>query len=207
MNTVTTQNNSRFQNGLNIHLLQFSLPKQIIKEKEAIRVSITTMPDITKQHFTIKGKLMDYTNHLFSLNITNQTKKIVMVFRKKTSFLTENPIIASTVIQLKDFKEMPTEQITSGMVSTEIKSFNVYYPLQKQMREEHKKNVERIVVGTMKIQLSFTSPFKNVKQDNMSGKNNNRSNSKEKKSPKRRSGSKVCEYAEFDEDSIYDALM
>lgn len=211
MNSSIIQGNGKFQNGLNIHLVSFSLPKQVIKEKETIRVSITTMPDEIKQHFTIKGKLMDYTNHLFSLNITSQTKKIIMVFRKKASFLTGNPIIASTTIQLDNFKETPMEQITSGMINTEIRSVNIYYPLQKQMKEEHKKNVERLIVGNMKIQLSFTTPFKQVKQDIIKGngknnKNNNKQCPKEHKA-RRRSGKKISEYKELDDDSICDELF
>ena len=205
MSTSTTQN-QMFQHGLNIHLIAFFLPKDIIKEKEQIRVSITTMPDETKQHFSIKGKLMDYTNHLFSLNITNQTEKIIIVFRKKT-LLKENPIIASTTINLKDFKEMPNEQIKEGIIETDVKSFNLYYPLQKQIREEHQQNVKRTIIGNMKIKLSFTTPFSHVKQDKVCQKSKNNNNQNKSHKTKRNS-KKIEEYNELnDSDDCFSALL
>lgn len=200
-NNSIASNNETFNNGLNIHLVSFSLPKEIIKEKEQIRVSITAMPDGIKQHFNIKGKLMDYTNHLFSLNITNQTTKIVMVFRKKT-ILKDNPIIASTTIDLKNIKEMPTKQITKGMIDTEIKTVNLYYPLQKQQKEEHEKNVKRVILGNMKMILSFTPPFSSIENDKV--KQNSKNNKYQKK---RRSSSKVSDYNEISDSGDYEAPL
>ena len=156
-------NNSKFENGMIIHLLSFNLPKNIIDKEEEVRVSITTLPDEKKEHFTIEGKKMYNANHVFTLNVTNQTKTVVMVFRKKT-FLQENPIIASTTIHFKDFKEIPCEQITNGIINTEVKTINIYYPLQQQKREEHKDKIERKILGQMQIQLTFTTPYLNQKQ-------------------------------------------
>ena len=212
MNSSTSQNNSFFQNGLNIHLLSFSLPKKIVKEKENIRLSITTLPDEVKQHFSIKGKLMNYTNHLFSLNISNKTKNIVLVFRKKT-LVAGNDIIASAVIQLDSFKEFPREQITSGTIETEIKNFNIYYPLQKQKREEKQQKVDRIILGQMKIQFSFTTPFKQFQQDKVNqssskNKSNNNKNNKENKPHKIKRNSKIENYNEIeDSENVCEFLL
>ena len=177
MNTSTNQS-KRFENGLSIHLLAFSLPKEIIKDNEEVRVSITTIPEECKQHFTIEGKKIYNSNHIFSLNITESTSKIIIVFRK-VSTLQDNPIIASTTIHLRDFKELPNEQIITGMISTEIKYINLYYPLQKQMNEEKKKNVQRKVIGQMQIQLTATTPYPILSQNNITfapkeNKNNNK---------------------------------
>lgn len=173
------QNNEKFEIGLNIHLLSFTLPKNLIKDKDDVRVSITTMPDETKQHFSLHGKKMNCSNHVFSLNITNQTKHIILVFRKKT-LLSDNPIIGSVTIHTKDFPKIPqsVNQLCSGLVTTDIKNVNIYYPLQKQMKEmelqsdhymsqdEMRKQMKRKVLGQMQIQLSFTAPYSSVKTDN-----------------------------------------
>ena len=81
---------------MNIHLLSFKLPKDVVKDKEEIRVSITTIPEENKEHFSIEGKKMYNANHVFSLNITNNTRKIIMVFRKKTIF--DDPINRKSVV-------------------------------------------------------------------------------------------------------------
>lgn len=198
MNTNNTI--SQFKNGLNIHVVSFSLPKQIIKEKDQIRVSITTIPDGCKQKFLIKSKLMEYANHLFSLNISEKTKKIVMVFRKKT--LMDKQMIASTVINLNDFKEMPKEQITNGMINTEVRTINLYYPIQKQQKEEHQKKVERVIIGSMKVILSFRQPFSSIDKENIKNNNNN------KCQKKRKNSKKVAEYNDFaDSEEAIEAPM
>lgn len=219
MNT-STQSNSKFVNGLNIHLLAFALPMNIVKDNEEVRVSITTIPDEKKQHFTIEGKKMGNSNHVFSVNVTEKTAKIIMVFRK-VLYLSESPIIASTVIKLKEFKDCPNEQITNGMITTEVKNINIYYPLQKQIKEEGNKKIQRKVLGQMKIQMTFTTPFSNIKSDKVNNTkssstfyNNNYSNksffSKESKIPKMfKTGKKGAEYEKLigDDCQFCDSLI
>ena len=208
---VTTQNNKKFENGLNIHLLAFSLPKELINDKDEVRISITTIPDENKQNFSIEGKKMYNSNHVFWLNITNKTKKIIMVFRKKI-FLSENPIIASTIIHFNDFKEFPNKQITSGMISTEFKNINIYYPLQKQIHEEGKKNFQRKILGKMQIQLTFTVPYSQLKPKDIKYYNNSNHKAffmKENKIPKlQKNMKKGCEYEYLIDDcSICDSYL
>ena len=106
---------------------------------------------------------------------------------------------------------MPKEQITQGAINTDIRSVNLYYPLQKQMKEEHQKKVERIILGYMKIKLSFTTPFSKIQQDPVRpiSKNNNQTcDQKEKKIHKKKNGKKVSEYKDFDENSnICESLL
>lgn len=180
------QNNHRFENSMNIHLLSFKLPKDVVKDKEEIRVSITTIPEENKEHFSIEGKNMNKVNHVFSMNITNETKKVIMVFRKKTVF-GEKPIIASTTIKLNEFENIPREEITNGVINTDVKTIDIYYPLQQQKKEEHKEKVERKILGQMQVQLSFSSPYFNRKQDKINKINkinviskNNKINQKKK---------------------------
>lgn len=165
----------KYEIGLNIHLLSFELPKKVIKNLDEVRVSITTMPDGVKQHYTLKGKKMENTNHVFSLNISNETRRIVMVFRKRVLF-NDGPIIASKTIHLQEFKELPKSPITSGSINSEVKTLNLCYPIQKQMVEEQtdKRNINRKVLGQMEIQLTFTTPYVKYKKDKRSRKDNNK---------------------------------
>ncbi|KAK8897318.1 hypothetical protein M9Y10_015260 [Tritrichomonas musculus] len=200
MNVPQTKSNKIFPIGLNIHLLSFTLPKDVIKSKDDIRVSITTMPEQNKQHFHLHGKKMHCTNHVFSLNITNQTKRIIMVFRKKT-FLSEDPIIASTIIYSLDFPKIPgdIDRFESEPISTDVKTLNIYYPLQKQIREQggninnvQDKKITRKVLGQMQVQLTFTTPYTSVSQKKTI-KNNNKSNkiSKSDKHNNKNNGTKL----------------
>ena len=174
------QNNSKYQIGLNIHLLTFKLPEKLVHDSDSIRVSITTFPEENKQHFYVKGKKINTSNHVFSLNITNKTDKIVMVFRKKNA-IGEDPIIASATIHLKKFTELPIEQMTSGTKMTDVKILDIYYPLQKQIEEEQSKeqtnvttnkHMKRKVLGQMEIQLSFSTPYLNSNKEKTNKKEN-----------------------------------
>lgn len=166
MNLTLPQDNKRFETGLVINLLSLNLPKSVVKKNEEIRVSITTTPDKNKQHFHIKGKKMDCSSHSFKLNINNETKRIVVIFRKRT-ILPYNPVIASTTIHLSEFTDMPKESITSGKIDSDVKILNIYYPIQKQINEKdnfqlQKQRINRKVLGQMQVQLSFAPPFTNI---------------------------------------------
>ncbi|KAK8845720.1 hypothetical protein M9Y10_020638 [Tritrichomonas musculus] len=192
MNSSIAQNNSKYQIGLNIHLLTFKLPEKLIHDSDSVRVSITTFPEENKQHFYVKGKKINTSNHVFSLNITNKTDKIVMVFRKKNP-LGDDPIIASATIHLKKFTELPIEQITCGTQMTDVKILDIYYPLQKQIQEEQSKeqtngtankNMKRKVLGQMEIQLSFSTPYLNSNKEKANKKENKNISKKMNKSYK-----------------------
>ncbi|KAK8837229.1 hypothetical protein M9Y10_036661 [Tritrichomonas musculus] len=180
------QNNSKYQIGLNIHLLTFKLPEKLVHDSDSIRVSITSFPEENKQHFYVKGKKINTSNHVFSLNITNKTDKIVIVFRKKNA-IGEDPIIASATIHLKKFTELPIEQMTSGTKMTDVKVLDIYYPLQKQIEEEQSKeqtnvttnkHMKRKVLGQMEIQLSFSTPYLNSNKEKTNKKENKKNSKK-----------------------------
>lgn len=156
MNTPEQQFDKTFEIGLNIHLLSFTLPKKLIKSKDTIRVSITTMPEGNKQHFYIKGKKKNCSNCVFLTNITNHTKHIVMIFRKK-SILSENPIIASKTIHSKEFESFQQEPIENGLFSTDVKTFQIY-DHQKQKKDNNKCHRSKYL-GEMQIKLTFSAPF------------------------------------------------
>ncbi|KAK8845870.1 hypothetical protein M9Y10_020796 [Tritrichomonas musculus] len=208
MNSSMNQYNSNLI-GLNIHLLTFRLPDKLIHDSESVRVSITTIPEENKQHFTIKGKKMNSSNHVFSLNITDKTDKIVMVFRKKT-VLGDNPIIASTTLHLKKFVNLPLEKITSGSKMTDVKILDIYYPLQKQIHEEQqvsfqskediKKQMKRKILGQMEVQLSFTTPYLNSDKEKSKKKEKKTISKKMNKSHKQKTNG---EYEQITDENGY----
>ena len=168
------QNTKEFENGLNIHLLSFNLPEDIVKENEKIRVSITSVPEGDKQSFSIEKKEINSFSYIFPITATNNTTKIILVFRKQKyddpDDHSYNPIIASTSIHINEFQNIPQSQITAGMMNTDIKNINIYYPLQHQVKEMRKRgqvvknHMSRQVLGQVQVQLSFIAQYKNIKK-------------------------------------------
>lgn len=175
------QSDPIFTIGLKIDLLSFSLPKRIVKDKDEIRVSITTVPDGNKQNFSMQMNDIGYIDHVFEVNITNLTKKIIVVFRKKTLF-SKNAIIASTIIHYGDFPKLPQNYdiVDLHSTKTDIKILNIYEPYQQPRKTKHEKHSEffdeqlqyaeapddrknRKIIGEMQVQFSLTNPFTKVK--------------------------------------------
>lgn len=165
MNALIKQAPDSYENFIGIHLFSFSLPQSILKDNEDVRISITSIPDENKQNFTIKKGNDHRANLVFSLKITEKTKKFIIVFRKNS--ILSNAIIASSSFHLDDFKNVPNEQITNNVIFTDIEQINLFYPLQKQKKEEnieHNDEITRRIIGHMEIQLFFSSPYLNQKQ-------------------------------------------
>ena len=195
MNTPMIQSKSTFENGMNVHLMSFALPKNIIKDNEEIRVSITTVPEEQKQSFSLAAKNMVNVNHVFSINITNETKKIIIVFRKKT-FFSDNPIIASSIIHLIDLVDIPNQRMTNGMMMSDVKYYNIYYPLKNQRMEENKDNIQRKVLGQMEIQLSLLPSYL-IQEKNHQTKNKNLSKIKINSNFQHKTNEKKGDYAKL----------
>ena len=161
--------------GLDIHLYSFKLQNDLIHKNDKIRVSITTIPEENKQHFTLDNRKMDKIHHFFTVNITKNTKKIIFVFRKK-SFINSDPIIASTIIQSAEFPKSIDDPS-----SNEIKTFTIFEPLCKIRKESpgsmnsafscRNPNGNRTIVGEMNVQFKLTNAFPD--QD-LNTKNNNK---------------------------------
>ena len=168
-----------FEVGLNIHLLSFTIARDLIKDNENVRVSITTFPEGVKQHFRMHAKNMGHTNHVFTLNITNQTKMILIVFRKK-SFMFNDPIIACTTIHSNQLIKIPQNFDTSAeTICSDVKILNIYEPILRQNAEGTNNNIkqrDRKVNGQIQVQFSITAPYiesslkKNKKSKSSNGK-------------------------------------
>ena len=164
--------------GLNLQILSFDLPRYLVKDNDAVRVSITSIPEENKQAFTIPAHKMKDSHITFNVNvnlqpkdipndfISTETEKIIVVFRKK-SFFSNGPIIASTIIDANDFPKGFSD-------STEMKTINIYEPMNKNEKSnndyqnsDNKKN--RQIIGRMQVQMTLTKPLhlNEFKEDQM----------------------------------------
>lgn len=168
------QDSPSYEIGLNINFLSFSFPNVNIKDKDEIIISITTIPEQNNQYYIIQKKEIHYLNHVLAVNITDNTKKIIVVFRKK-SFFSKDPIIASTIIHSDDFPKIPHDINPQNLESstTDIKIMNIYEPFQQKNKPKHEKHSELIedqcqyqksvndrnnrhIVGEMQVQMFLT---------------------------------------------------
>lgn len=140
--------------GLNIHLQSFHLNYNLIGPSDKVRVSITTIPEDSKQAFIIEGKKMNNVHHFFTINISKRTERIIFVFRKK-SFFQNDPIIASTIIHSNEFPKSKDDT-----TNTQLKNLAIYEPLSKlHDRKDQFKSANRKIVGQMEIQFSLEDAF------------------------------------------------
>lgn len=146
--------------GLNIHLVAFQLSPDLIHKNEKIRVSITTLPEKKKQHFSINPKLIGSTHHFFTVNVTDKTEKILFVFRRK-NFIQADPIVASTVVHADQLPKSPDDKNNN-----DVKNIAILEPIQKIRKENKGKeaiekvvNTHRKIVGQMEIQFELTDAF------------------------------------------------
>lgn len=141
--------------GLSIHLLSFRLNSQIISQNDKVRVSITTIPEHNKQSFVINAKDIHQCHHFFNINITDQTKKIIFVFRRK-NFIQGDPIIASAIVHSDQFPKL-----RGDATNTEVKRVEIFEPLSN-IPGNFNPNEKRKLFGQMQIQFSLENPFENT---------------------------------------------
>ena len=158
-------NITKFDIGLNIHLISFELTKKSIVENDTIEVCITTIPEEKRENYITKYSNINSHNQIFSLNITNHTSKIIIVFRKKTICI-GTPIIALSSLYLHDFSNFPEKDIQNETISTDVQKINLYSPSHKPICDElhiqchqRKTEIDGKVIGQFEIQLSYTCPL------------------------------------------------
>ena len=123
-----------------------------VQHNDKIRVSITTVPDERKEAFVIEANKSNNIHHFFTVNVSNQTQRIIFVFRKVT-FFGSNHIMASTVIPMSDLPQSENDKN-----NTEMKTLKIYEPYQHMNNNVYAiKN--RRVFGEMEIQFTPTEKF------------------------------------------------
>lgn len=145
---------------LNIYLHSFQLSNDLIKPNDKVRVSITTFPEKNKQAFIVNAKNNSNIDHIFSVNISEQTTKVLFVFRKK-NFILNDPIVSSTMIYLKDLPAL-----SSNSYNTDPIFINLYENLHNQ---PNKNFSERRIIGLMKLHFSITDDA--LERSNQTNKN------------------------------------
>ena len=149
---------------INIHIISFNLNESLYRKDEDIRVSITSAPEHQKDFAVIPSKLMNSFNHVLHSNITNETSKILIVFRRAAAD-GGNPIIASTTIRVQDFpiKTKHTNLQTGffAICPTGTWTLDIYSPKHNSLFKHKFGNLrenQRKVVGKVKFQIDL-SPF------------------------------------------------
>ena len=163
-------------NCLTINLLSFTIPPSVILETDQLRVKAKTFPDGNKQKFDIKAKKMSNCNLIFTLNITDQTEKLLFIFRKKT-FLSGNQTIGTSEINISELMGSSPDNNSLG-----TQTLDIYYPVERQLREQQSHGVDRSsikekVIGQMKITISLSESFA-TDQNNKDQKKKTRRGSK-----------------------------
>lgn len=152
-------------NSITINLQSFTIPPNIIVETDQLRVKAKIFPEGIKQRFDIKAKKMTNCNLIYTFNITSQTEKLHFAFRKKT-ILSGNQTIGTSDIKIADLMKD---------TSSASKSFNIYYPVERQLREQQphgteRSNIKEKVIGQMKAIITFSEPIIDADQNNKDSK-------------------------------------
>lgn len=142
--------------NLKIQMESINLSRDVVNEKDTIRVSITTLPDGQKQAQTFEAKEMKTSGPTFKIQMNDQTEKVVIVFRKKNIFGTDH-IIASTTLNSKDIR------IFKEMMNNEHHKISIYEPLQNYNNKNNNNkifhNKNRRIVGTMEVEFTLLEEF------------------------------------------------
>lgn len=110
--------------GLNIHLQSLQLNDKLVHPNDKIRVSITTLPEKNKEAIIIESKNLKDINQFFSININENTEKILFTIRQK-NYIQGDPIIGSVVLGRNLIPKSAFD-----LKNTEIKHIKLYSKLE-----------------------------------------------------------------------------
>ena len=161
--------------GLNLSVISFDLPVNLIKESENIMVGITTFPEENMQEFTIPARKMKnpYLNYNFNVKIASEnlpkdvlsleTEAIFIVFKKK-SFFHSDPVIAFTKIPANEFPKSMSEPVQLKNIDIfKIINFdkneNIYNDIYTLQRNSYNEEHNFKITGKMNISMTLTNPF------------------------------------------------
>lgn len=133
---------------LNIQLQSIEFFNGIVQESDSIRVSLTTFPDEQKLNTSVEVKNLKTDFPCFTVNISDKTEKILLVFRKKY-LVQRDPIIASTVITFNDFPKL-----THNSTNNVVKTFDLLEP-RKKMANKQNSEATRKIVGRAEVKLEL----------------------------------------------------
>lgn len=175
--------------GLTINLLSFTIPPKIICETDQLRVKIKTLPDGNKQKYDIKGKKMSNCNLIYTFNITNQTERLLFIFRKKT-ILSVSPVIGTANLDVSEIMESSN--------SSSTKMLDIYYPIERQLQEQQphgtdRSSIKEKAIGQAKVSILLSGPHETVQ---------NTSKSKDQKKQTKKDGAKPSNGNNYDDNLL-----
>lgn len=134
---------------LNIQLQSIEFIDKIVQDCDSIRVSVTTFPDEQKLNTSFEVKQIRTAFPSFTVNVSDRTEKILIVFRKKY-LVQRDPIIASTVITSDDLPKL-----INGSFDQE-KEFDLLEPRKKATNKENFfGEPNRKILGKVDVKMSI----------------------------------------------------
>lgn len=181
--------------GMNIHLIGFKIPKDLIKGSK-ITVKISTFPKLYKEKVIITADKMNKCNKILSINVkvptdeinklkSGQTEMILFTFKCKDQL--QNKKIACAKIIASDFPQF-SENNGNLPVQGQIKTIKINKTAKKQLKEfkQAQKNgfsdkyeltennkLKREEIGEMRIQMSLCQKYESLEKCKESKKTNN----------------------------------
>lgn len=155
----------KIKTGINLHIYSITFPTGLLQDTDDFRISIQSFPEKQKQYHYFRGEQLTFFDQTFSLNITNITEEILLVFRKK-NFIDNDPIIASAIIHANEFPKIPQkiEQLNLEKSETDIIKIDIFEP-----RHQNEPADKRKIIGAFDVKMSTTVPIpesKDKKIDN-----------------------------------------
>ena len=136
--------------NLNIQIESFESSKKIIQPNDTIRVIVTTFPDDQSQAINIDVKTIEQTQPVFTVGVTKLTKKIIIVFRKKSNSK-KDLIIGSTIIRSDQFPNKINDKY-----NTEMRSIPIYEPFPNDSGKNISILENRKILGKMEVRIALS---------------------------------------------------
>lgn len=135
---------------LDIQLQSIAFVNGILNDSDVVRVSLTTFPEEQKFNTTFEVKNIKTAFPSFTVNVSDRTEKILIVFRKKL-VVQRDPIIASAVITNEDFPKFANDSFEPV-----IRALDIYEPRKKSLNKENSKtDPRRKVLGKLMVKLAL----------------------------------------------------
>ena len=159
--------------SLTINIQSIELLSQLVSSNDKIRISITTLPDEQKQAQVYDYQKLNTVRPTFKVEFKETTKKILIVFRKK-SYLEADPIIASTTIYTDDLTNIFKEKN-----NFDFKKVNLFES-NKHNKENYQQNETPKIIGNADICFGICEEkfIKSSKKNNIKETNKHREFSK-----------------------------
>lgn len=136
--------------NLNIQIESLDFPNNIIQPNETIRIIVTSLPDDQNQAISIEPKTIEEVHPVFTVGISQITKKIIIVFRKKTMTKKDN-IFGSTIIRSEQFPNKIDDKH-----NTEMRIIPIYKPFPADLGNSQSILQNREMLGKMEVRFALT---------------------------------------------------